>query len=859
MTQPTRRGRLLKNPHARGRRGSVLVVILAMLGALMLLGFVFFTIAAQEEEAASLFADAQKEPTELGLTADELFDYALEQVIVGPSNDRLNSALWGGRWSLMANLVGTDLQPFDGTGVNLVMDGSGTIGADEDFNGTLAVGTEDLGNSGQIVLNHSLAAEGLGGAITEADQNLASGVVTSTFGRGLPQPDVGYSYPDLNSPFLAYVGTEPTTGGQVIIPSFHRPQYLRDSGVAAADWYDDFATGDFVMRPHAEHRTYAWVDGDTDNDGISNGPAGEDNIVSAGEGYSPAGATGTLATPTSGGYARFLDGSFTDATTSTVYDAFPLRERNPTPDPADSGDEVPLAEGQWAGGTAFEYDADADGDGVFEAVWLDLDFPVQQTADGSTSFVPLFAITIYDLDGLLNLNTHGNLYGDIDLAAGPNFGGGDPVSRSNEGRGPHEVNPQYALTASAASASATHTDFFEPGVGSPSGPTGVAALANMEWFWLLCGRGDADVAGGVIENSFAGRWGRDNGRLDDALRNVFFVGPLGTAAQLFPRPGVFRDDDNLNDSAGHSLGSNGRTGTGTYFDPSVIFPNFGEPADYLGAGVALGRGSTRAGAAVSAATTAAGDARQRSLLTDGVSGIVYPLADQYWTHAAADWSRALGSNFPATTTVSATPPVGLLTTLALFQAQYRGNNTLLEDEPAETLLTDAATGADQVFGPDQTAALHIDDSDWTRLGTSSRVRTLAPANFVDDGDAEEIRGRFTTVSGDYDAFAFPAPVGGSGSVARAFEFNGNWTINATTGQVSGANAGAGNGEFPPVFNTGSTFTGDEPFREEVVAFLRTGPDNGVTGTGAVDTRSARRLLKKLSVNHVAAYDRASAE
>ncbi len=58
----------------------------------------------------------------------------------------------------------------------------------------------------------------------------------------------------------------------------------------------------------------------------------------------------------------------------------------------------PVLNGPW--------DVDNDGDGLRDSVWVDLGFPVRQTPDGRY-YKPLFAIHCVDLDGRLNLNSHG--------------------------------------------------------------------------------------------------------------------------------------------------------------------------------------------------------------------------------------------------------------------------------------------------------------------------------------------------------------------------------------------------------------------------------------------------------------------
>ena len=53
------------------------------------------------------------------------------------------------------------------------------------------------------------------------------------------------------------------------------------------------------------------------------------------------------------------------------------------------------------------WDVDNDGDGVADSIWVDLGSPVQTAADGTT-YKPLYAIRVLDMDGRLNVNAHGN-------------------------------------------------------------------------------------------------------------------------------------------------------------------------------------------------------------------------------------------------------------------------------------------------------------------------------------------------------------------------------------------------------------------------------------------------------------------
>jgi hypothetical protein len=65
-------------------------------------------------------------------------------------------------------------------------------------------------------------------------------------------------------------------------------------------------------------------------------------------------------------------------------------------DPSITGDE------------SFFWDVDNDGDGVTDSIWVDLGFPVRSTKDGRM-YKPLAAILCVDMDGRLNLNSHGSI------------------------------------------------------------------------------------------------------------------------------------------------------------------------------------------------------------------------------------------------------------------------------------------------------------------------------------------------------------------------------------------------------------------------------------------------------------------
>ena len=81
--------------------------MLALLSLLMFLGFVLFTFSDQERASAQSFALAAKTPA----TDPNYFDWALEQIIVGPDDSLRNSALHGRRHSILTNMLGMMLIP----------------------------------------------------------------------------------------------------------------------------------------------------------------------------------------------------------------------------------------------------------------------------------------------------------------------------------------------------------------------------------------------------------------------------------------------------------------------------------------------------------------------------------------------------------------------------------------------------------------------------------------------------------------------------------------------------------------------------------------------------------------------------
>ena len=139
LRSPMRRGRETRAERGRrksGRRGSTLLVVMALLGMLLLLGMLYFTFATQEQHNATNFAEAVKQVDDQPDDIEAIFDAMLEQLVQGPTYDKKNSALWGGRHTLAYTMVGHDLQPFNGAGVNVHRATSGSLVVDQNRDGT---------------------------------------------------------------------------------------------------------------------------------------------------------------------------------------------------------------------------------------------------------------------------------------------------------------------------------------------------------------------------------------------------------------------------------------------------------------------------------------------------------------------------------------------------------------------------------------------------------------------------------------------------------------------------------------------------------------------------------------------------
>jgi len=416
---------------------------------------------------------------------------------------------------------------------------------------------------------------------------------------------------------------------------------------------------------------------------------------------------------------------------------------------------------------AHEFDVDADNDGVHEAILLDLNFPPQERPSDGALYVPIFGLTVYDLDALINLNVHGNLSGNTSPpGSGGYFGSGVTppggyaqtldarISKSLQGLSPSEINPQWALDADpyipgaipgftgdldASSPTSDYVRYFER---SPM--TNVNAilmnrweLANMEWWWLNKGRVEF-AAAGTDHQIFAGRLG-------EAERVFAILAQSGGSApitanvpgfsHLFPYPGVWNQDDNRNANEGGLTNTN----LGQTFA-------FQHPLSFTGRGRFTVSGQPKTPNLVQ--SLGAGNPMQW-IGYDGVG-----------MGGTVNWGQGLVALVPPNQRLIQNSQAGML--FQAFGPDGVPNNAddYLVDDMDEITVDPARLRRpyDEVFTYSDSAMLHLSKTDIDQTGTYSRIRDLMPGNINPSNataSANERRHRFTTASWDRKQFSLP--------------------------------------------------------------------------------------------------------
>lgn len=752
------------------RRGSTLVVVISLLGALLLLGILVLTLASSEQVNAEYFADAAKDP-QPDVDPDAYFDTVLRQLIIGPGPSEKQSALYGGRWSLLANMVGDDVAPFNGRGVNVVWDRAPAGGAP---------GRTDLDMDNDGVPDANVTSPYL----QINDSPAATGAMPSLF--GYPNPDVGYTYPDINNPFLQYDGMTPTGTPtvpgppfRVILPSFHRPQYLRGvtttvggtTSVPVGEWYTHAQTARRVFRLHKEH---VCID--------------------------DAGAVTAV---------KRVYETNADAIADGLSAAFPLT----------SGVQGPwtMNGGAVAGTTDYSgLDVDTDGDGVNDAVLLDLGLPPEPVGGGRFR-IPLVAVSIKSADALFNLNTTGNITGAMAAGAlqqtpfgglrlrtpGPDgiVGTGDDtdydtvpnyISRSHTGAMPYEVNPQWGLSATSpltGSAVQTHNYFFG------HDPANYYELANMEWWFLTMG---APVYGASATNVIELNLGRNSGLNERSRLLSAVTSPTPKTPSAFCGPGVTGIDDNKNGREGYTL------------DPRANYGSY-RPLDFYGAGQTAVRGTA-----------------QRMKRMNQFGQMLFTGYDNYGVDQSNAFNVLSGSAVYG----------GLLMRNAVVNHPFSSSVALLVDDQTEMKIDPrlGADNSDAAFPASESEFLQLPDADVATAGITSRVEKLAPINFKESPNAAAIRKLYTPVSWDLKSFgkAYYGTIPPSPN-ARIWEY---------TADPSRNNRQC----FPPLLGATQTNlngSAQEPFRPALRGLLLIDPQQNPV--------AYRDPQARFSVNHVVEY------
>ncbi|MEJ7593604.1 MAG: hypothetical protein WKF77_18860 [Planctomycetaceae bacterium] len=799
------------------RSGSTLIIVIALLGLLAFTGMLMYTFAAQERAAAEYFSEGAKTQVE---ESDDPFPWALEQMIVGPSNQQKTSILWSPtrKNSFATNTIGADVAPHTGTGLHVAYSGAGLPIIDSTYTGAAdpPPGT-DPPDSLSNRLNFVDAAVAWAQTFGPSVDGVLGDRRDYLGPNAMPEPDVDYTYPDINHLFLAYKGWSIRDNGAAaipryervftIIPSFFRPQYMKsslDQGPTGIDvptdpnWYDEDAHPQYSVRsfrPSALH--------------VAGFNSANMPVLRFLDATNPAHAVAIATLPNASG-------------------AFPLRPGEGNTNFSNSTEYGRL--GAWTGHGAasaakpattstpalpatFELDSDNDGDGIREGIWLDLHYPLQETAAG-VKYVVLHSFTIEDLDALIDLNSHGNLAGLPRTGTVPgyvgsaNLLGNVPTSQSNQGLGPHEINPLYALLPfdSVLSTNSAFDEWYGSGGPPAESPSTLLEQANMEWLWLMAGRIEGTNAATAIAHD--GRWG------DASALWYHRFGGGGRSVTSLPRPGrsgnlaVATSNVAFNFGGLDGFDDNQDTLEGIASQLTGRIRGFVHPIDYA----ARGR------------RTVPGDPR--------VPNMYAPIGTERWVRylnyslvgnntGVFDSSKYLGG--PDGTIGDPTLSGDNLTAFSAGTVAYNANF----DDPYETIMDfdHAVRPDDQLYSVADTVAAHLTMTDKSSAeGLSNRLENLAPITFA--GSNVDRSSLFTTLSNSFRYFSIQHDLN-----MRPWE----WTADSDGDSFL---------EFPPAFGPVGTkippFTAADPFRPQTRRLLF---------AEATEGRGVQGQLP-LSVNHI---------
>ncbi|MDB4439719.1 hypothetical protein N9153_02215, partial [Planctomicrobium sp.] len=233
--------------------GAVLIMVVSLMTTLVVLGIFFYGLTQQELNSAEYFA--AKEPIEID--PDPIFDTILRQAIVGPRANEVQSSLYGGHYAMLATIFGRPIlsgdsvyyQPHAYTGRGAMIYPRDN---DNDDDGTAdpADGYPDLtwdidGDMVKDVPGEFRVDYGNGTVLDQDDfvvnfSPAANGGTASGVGDEF-NSNPGYTYPDMNSMFLAVDDVIPNEGNgttyRLVMPSYIRPQMFTRRRFAGANGF----------------------------------------------------------------------------------------------------------------------------------------------------------------------------------------------------------------------------------------------------------------------------------------------------------------------------------------------------------------------------------------------------------------------------------------------------------------------------------------------------------------------------------------------------------------------------------------------------------------------------------------------
>lgn len=754
----------LSAAHAAGHRSGagVIIVVIALLMALMFLGLVFYEFTSMEKNAAEAAARNSERDDQVDLPYPEVAESALQQLIIGAPYDAKNSALSFGD-SMIEDLLGrfdpvtrslNDTAPHSGRGILIWATGDTAPGDGYPDAGTPAEIQFDVNNDGtpdwdgtNFVLNFSPPANlGYNDGAFDAAWG-GSALVYADF----LESDQGYTYPDINSPWLAqdfYLLDSSGTLHHVIKPSFFFPQYFPDyrAGGSFTGLTDTSGSGTErqVLSPHIDH--------------VVAGPSALPRYLTA---------------PTN---AQSGD-------TSRIIPPFQFDFQNDADGDGDTGEM-----GIWTGDDRYELSVDVDNDGTPDAILVDIGYPIIDLP-GGRQVVPLVAFKVIELDGLFDMNSHGNpalaigasntgsldpyasVYGFTDA-----FGASDFMHFSNWGYSPAEINLLVGLGADPTDPSLSADQLARAtlphrGMYALTGNGGlgfdVVQLANTEFFFSRVGRFESFSNETLISSNptdhYVGLWGANG--VESGLMHAGFTG-----GGSFPSPGALADSGGgplIDDDGDDNVAANNGDLSADYPSyPPFEFTDGGDGGIWLPA-----NGMTRPVATppvvhpldtvgfsndLQPDPTPGPDVGARPVLaSNGVNPMTWKQYDP----------ASLPQN-PGTTTVHGVTPLNQAVGGILAPIGY---DALLNEPDEIRLEPSLMNGSDAPFGFEELAGLHWSENDWDRYGPTSRLRQLLPFNFDWSPDAPLIRSQYSVSNVDRLEFGHHAYEDATNS--RLWEFN----------------------------------------------------------------------------------------